>query len=162
MWRQVWTRRTLTEAPVEGGGSARGGHASLVVREPEAQWWAERSQSATTVAAIRESDQFALARLAALATVDELLVVLGSSRRAAQHTLLHELRHRLPRHGIVALFVRHRHGSLLRDAARVERLLDLGCLPVVITAPGALNNVTAEIASYLRADRVLRTAEVSA
>jgi hypothetical protein len=110
-----------------------------------------------TVAAVHESEAFELAGLAALATEDELLVVLGSGRRAVQHSILHGLRSRLPRHDIVALFVRHRHGSLLRDAARVERLLDLGSLPVVITASAALNDVTAEIASYLRADRVLRT-----
>jgi len=38
----------------------------------------------------------------------------------------------------------------------VERLLDAGNLPVVVTPAAALHDVTAEIASYLRADRVLR------
>jgi hypothetical protein len=130
-----------------------------MVREPETQWWAEQPRSTMTVAAVRESEAFALAGLAALAAEDELLVVLGSGRRAVQHAIVQELRNRLPRHDIVALFVRHRHGDLLRDAARVERLLDLGSLPVVITASAALNDVTAEIASYLRADRVLRRLE---
>ncbi|WP_127500509.1 hypothetical protein [Actinoplanes solisilvae] len=157
IWRRFWARRTLTEVPVDCGGSTRRPHAPLVVREPETHWWAQRSRSATTVAAVRESEVSALAGLAVLAAEDELLIVLGSGRRAVQHEILNGLRGRLPRHDIVALFVRHRHGSLLRDAARVERLLDLGSLPVVITAAAALNDVTAEIASYLRADRVLRT-----
>ena len=53
--------------------------------------------------------------------------------------------------------VRHRDDDLLRDAATVERLLDIGSLPVVITLGTALSGVTAGIASFLRADRVLRT-----
>jgi hypothetical protein len=157
IWRGLWGRKTLTEVPVDCGGSARRAHTRLVVREPETQWWADRSRPTMTVAAVREGEPFALAGLAALATEDELLVVLGSGRRAAQHEILRGLRRRLPRHDVVALFVRHRHGDLPRDAARVERLLDRGSLPVVITAPAGLNDVTSEIASYLRADRVLRT-----
>src|SRR4051812_39409902 len=133
-WRRLWARRTLTEVPVGCGGSAPRAHAPLVVREPETQWWAEQSRSTMTVAAVRESEAFALAGLAALAAEDELLVVLGSGRRAVQHAIVQGLRNHLPRHDIVALVVRHRHGDLLRDAARVERLLDLGSLPVVITA----------------------------
>ena len=86
----------------------------------------------------------------------ELLVIFGSNARSAQHALVADLRARLPRRQVVALRVRHRHGDLLRDAATVERLLDAGRLPVVVTPAPALVDVTAEIASYLRADRVLR------
>jgi hypothetical protein len=97
-----------------------------------------------------------VARLADLATDDELLVVLGSSGRSHPHAMVTELRTLLPRHQVVPVRVRHRHGELLRNAAVVERLLDDGRLPVVITTVTAMHQVTAEIASYLRADRVLR------
>jgi hypothetical protein len=44
----------------------------------------------------------------------------------------------------------------------VEGLLDAGRLPVVVTPANAMHDVTAEIASYLRADRVLRLLQTSA
>jgi len=47
-----------------------------------------------------------------------------------------DLRSRIPRQEVVAMRVRHRHGDLLRDAAAVERLLDAGNVPVVVTKPG--------------------------
>jgi len=135
----------------------------MVVREPEAGWWAaqEQASSSVTVAAVREGDaawhpEMVMSRLAALATDEELLVVFGSNARSVQHAMVADLRARLPRHQVVAMRVRHRHGDLLRDAAVVERLLDTGGLPVVVTPVAALLDVTAEIASYLRADRVLR------
>jgi hypothetical protein len=114
-----------------------------------------------TVAAIREGDarwhpEALVERLAELAVDDELLVVFGCGNRPRHHTMVAELRGRLPRHDVVALHVRHRHGELLRDAAEVERLLDAGSLPVVVTPAAVMHDVTAEIASYLRADRVLR------
>ena len=43
-----------------------------------------------------------------------------------------------------------------RQAVTLERALDAGSLPVVVTAPGVLHDVTAEISSLVRADRVLR------
>ena len=135
----------------------------MVVREPEAGWWAaeEQTGSSVTVAAVREGDaawhpEMVMSRLAALATDEELLVVFGSNARSVQHSMVADLRVRLPRHQVVALRVRHRHDDLLRDAATVERLLDAGSLPVVVTPVSAMLDVTAEIASYLRADRVLR------
>jgi len=135
----------------------------MVVREPEAGWWAAQEQagSSVTVAAVREGDaawhpEMVMSRLATLAIDEELLVVLGSNARSVQHAMVADLRARLPRHQVVAVRVRHRHGDLLRDAANVERLLDTGSLPVVVTPVSAMLDVTAEIASYLRADRVLR------
>jgi len=136
----------------------------MVVREPETGWWGAQEQAAgssVTVAAVREGDaawhpEMVMSRLATLATDQELLVVFGSNARSVQHSMVADLRARLPRHEIVALRVRHRHGEMLRDAAAVERLLDAGSLPVVVTPVSAMLDVTAEIASYLRADRVLR------
>jgi len=44
----------------------------------------------------------------------------------------------------------------------VERLLDSGGVPVVVTPSNAMPDVTDEIASYLRADRVLRLLQTTA
>jgi hypothetical protein len=140
----------------------RAPHLQMVIREPEARFWEDQAEgSAVTVAAVREGDArwhpgTLLDRLAELASDDELLVVFGCGNRPRHHTMVTELRGRLPRHDVVALQVRHRHGELLRDAAEVERLLDAGSLPVVVTPATTMHEVTAEIASYLRADRVLR------
>jgi hypothetical protein len=167
-WHRFTTRRTLTTEPAEFGWGAGGGgatrwrrHVPLVIREPEAEGWAVRTRATVTVAAVREDDAAwhparVVECLAERAVDDELLVVFGSSSRALQETLLARLRHRLPRREVVAVSVRHRHGELLRNAATVEGLLDAGRLPVVVTPADAMHDVTAEIASYLRADRVLR------
>ncbi|WP_433375621.1 hypothetical protein ACQPZX_06290 [Actinoplanes sp. CA-142083] len=133
----------------------------MVFREPEAGWWEAQTRATVTVAAIREGDaawhpEMVLSRLAEIATDEALLVVFGSNARSAQHAMVADLRCRLPRHEVVAMRVRHRHGDLLRDAATVEQLLDTGTVPVVVTPVSAMHDVTAEIASYLRADRVLR------
>ena len=165
LWQRFTAQRALTAIPAEcARGTAARSHVPLVVREPEAGWWAAQEQAAgssVTVAAVREGDaawhpEMVMSRLATLAIDEELLVVLGSNARSVQHSMVADLRARLPRHQVVALRVRHRHGDLLRDAATVERLLDAGRLPVVVTPVSALSDVTAEIASYLRADRVLR------
>ncbi|WP_203788574.1 hypothetical protein [Paractinoplanes rishiriensis] len=141
-------------------------HVPLIIREPEASWWAEQARTTVTVAAIREGDagwhpERVVSRLAAEAADDELLVVFGSHGQARQHPLMAELRRCLPGCEVVPVPVRHRHGRLLRDAATVEHLLDDGHLPVVVTPANALHDVTAEIASYLRADRVLRVLQTS-
>jgi hypothetical protein len=167
-WRRFTTRRTLTAELVEfrwgaGGGSATWWpkHVPLVIREPEAEGWDVRTRPTVTVAAIREDDaawhpERVVECLAERAAGDELLVVFGSGGLALHHAVVAELRRRLPGREVVPVPVRHRHGELLRDAATVEGLLDAGRLPVVVTPAGAMHDVTAEIASYLRADRVLR------
>ncbi|MFF5291138.1 hypothetical protein [Paractinoplanes globisporus] len=142
-------------------GTSTRSHVPMVIREPEAGWWEAQARATVTVAEVRESDaawhpEMVMSHLAALAVDDELLVVFGSHVRSVQHAMVADLRSRLPRHEVVAMRVRHRHGDLLRDAATVERLLDAGSLPVVVTPIAAMHDVTAEIASYLRADRVLR------
>jgi hypothetical protein len=133
----------------------------MVIREPESGCGV-RARATVTVAAIHEGDAAAwhaervVERLPKRAAGDDLLVVFGSSGRSLHHAVIAELRHRLPGREVVTVPVRHRHGQLLRDAATVEGLLDAGSLPVVVTPANAMHDVTAEIASYLRADRVLR------
>ncbi|GLW35812.1 hypothetical protein [Actinoplanes regularis] len=166
IWQSFTTRRALTAEPVafrwgSSGATSERRHAPLVVREPETAWWQAQVRSMVTVAEIGEYDaachrEDLMARLARLAEDDELLVVFGSDGRSAPQGLVAELRHRLPRHGVVAVAVRNGEKRLLRHAAAVERLLDGGGLPVVITPAVGLHEVTAGIASYLRADRVLR------
>jgi hypothetical protein len=133
----------------------------MVVREPEAGWWEAQDRSTVTVAALLERDagrdpRRMSARLAEVAADDELLVVLGAGGHAVRDVVIAELRTLLPLHRVVTMPIRHRNAELLRDAAVVERLLDAGTLPVVVTPVAALHDVTAGIASYLRADRVLR------
>ncbi|MFI5891024.1 hypothetical protein ACIA5D_13020 [Actinoplanes sp. NPDC051513] len=133
----------------------------MVFREPEAGWWDAQTRATVTVAAVREGDaawhpEMVMNSLAEIAAGEELLVVFGSNARSVQHAMVADLRSRIPRHEVVAMRVRHRHGDLLRDAAAVERLLDAGNVPVVVTSVSTMHEVTAEIASYLRADRVLR------
>jgi hypothetical protein len=172
-WERIAPRRVLRATPVDCRWNAprtmagsldrrpRASHVPLVIREPEAGLL-ETAAPTVTVAAVREIDArqrigVLVSRLAALAVDDELLVVFGSGARPRHQYMIDELRGRLPRHDVVAMHVRHRHDRLLRDAATVERLLELGSLPVVVTPTATMHAVTAEIASYLRADRVLRT-----
>jgi hypothetical protein len=156
----------------------------LVIREPEAGWWETQPDlderpaappggdvtlggdtmvgSATmTVAVLPERDadtDAVVARLAELAVADELVVVFGSASCAhpGQHAVIAGLRGRLPRHHVVAVHVRNRGADLRRHGAALERFLDDGSLPVVVTASTAMHDVTAAISSYVRADRVLR------
>ncbi|MET8147078.1 hypothetical protein ACIBSW_12470 [Actinoplanes sp. NPDC049668] len=142
--------------------------APMVVREPEAAWWRVQadldgwaSGGATTTVAVLEdrdaADDSVLASLARLAVADELLVVFGVAAGAypAQHHMITGLRGRLPRHDVVAMHVRHR-GAASHWQAALDLFLDAGRLPVVVTAAAVLQDVTAEISSYVRADRVLR------
>lgn len=140
----------------------------MVVREPEASWWrvqAEFDQVAptgptTTVAMLHERDagtDAAVARLAELAVADELLVVFGSTSRARPdpRAMIAGLRRRLPRHDVVPVHVGQR-GAGPRWQVTLDRFLETGRLPVVVTASAFLQEVTAEVSSYVRADRVLR------
>lgn len=142
----------------------------MVVREPEASWWRaqarqQRATSAipmTTVAVLHDRDagtEAAVTRLAELAIADELLVVFGSSSCAHpdQHAVITSLGDRLPWHDVVCVRIgQHRAGQ--RWPAVLDRVLDAGRLPVVVTASAYLQEVAAEVSSYIRADRVLRVA----
>nr|BFE69977.1 hypothetical protein GCM10020092_032780 [Actinoplanes digitatis] len=113
-----------------------------------------------TVAVLEDRDaghDAVLAHLARLAVADELLVVFGATSCAhpAQHTMITGLRGRLPRHDVVAMHVRHR-GTASHWQTTLDLVLDASRLPVVVTAAAALQDVAAEISSYVRADRVLR------
>lgn len=135
-----------------------------VVREPETGWWETQAAlddpAALTVAAVREPDADAdsaavASRLAALATDEELLVVIGTGPRTGPgHRTIADLRDRLPRHDVVALPAPTCDAGAGRQTA--ARLLEEGSLPVVVTAMAGLHDVTAELASFLRADRVVR------
>jgi hypothetical protein len=142
---------------------------AAVIREPEAGWWraqtdldeGRRGDATTTVAVLRHHDadtDAVVARLAELADDDELLVVCGwaSCARPGHDAVGAWLRGRLPRHDVVALRVGGPGLETRRQAVTLELALDAGSLPVVVTAPGVLHDVTAEITSLVRADRVLR------
>jgi hypothetical protein len=153
-----------------------------VIREPESAWWDaltdpieptpaplqdnRTNDAAVTVAVVGEAEtgwnaDAVVSRLAELAVHDELLVVYGSGSRhypgPGHHAVMAGLRGRLPRHHVIALHVRHSDTGLRPDAvAALESLLENGSLPVVITSAAAMHDVTAEVSSYLRADRVMR------
>ena len=143
-----------------------------VIREPESGWWAlqeDPDESMVTVAVVGESPtrrdtEAVVSCLAELAAHDELLVVYGAEPCSlpGHQAVTAGLRSRLPRHDVVALHVDPHDGSLRRDAAlALEHFLDEGSLPVVVTAAVAVPDLTAEISSRLRADRVLRVSHTS-
>jgi hypothetical protein len=140
-----------------------------VVREPESSWWqtqedldtAASAGPTTTVAVFRDRDadtDAVVGRLAELAVADELLVVYGSTSSAhpKSDAVITGLRGRLPRHDVVALRVGHHSADTHRHAAVIGQFMDAGSLPVVVTASAVLQDVTAQISSYVGADRVLR------
>ena len=155
--------------------------APMVIREPESAWWAAQARSlaavpppaggrsddaSITIAVVGEAEtgwnaDAVVSRLAELAVNDELLVVYGSGSRylpgPGHRAVTLGLRRRLPRHTVIALHVRHSDCGLRPDAvAALEDLLESGSLPVVITSAAAMHDVTAEVSSYLQADRVMR------
>jgi hypothetical protein len=142
-----------------------------VILEPESGWWAlydDLDDATVTVAVLDEPQtgrgaEAAISRLAQLAAHDELLVVYGAGGSApGHHAVTAGLRSRLPRRHVVALQVCPHDGGLRPDAAvAVGRFLNDGSLPVLVTPVSAVLGVTAEISSYLRADRVLRVADTS-
>jgi hypothetical protein len=181
----IWQRVGAHRAPVHGksGRTARRirawrherrSRATLalpsVIREPEAGWWAlqgeidkpaEPASPMTTVAVVREQEaelDMVVEKLAELAVSDELLVIFGSTSRPQRghRTVVAGLRGHLPRHHVVTVRVGHHGADIHQEAAQLDRLIDGGSLPVVITESAAVPDVTAKITSYVRADRVLR------
>lgn len=143
----------------------------LVIREPESSWWETQAKfgeleatpegPTTTIAVLREREaesDAVVERLAELASADELLVVFGSasSVQPGEHAVISGLRGRLPRHDVVAVDVGREEADVTGQVAAIERFLEAGTLPVVVTAPAVVHDVTAAISSYVRADRVLR------
>lgn len=176
----LWQRVSARKAPQEmlggcrastrarGSRAGRGGPA-VVVREPEQGWWDAQDRlgpdepasgpkiGTVTVAAVHHWDaghdaDAVATRLAELAVDDELLVVFGAGGYAwpAHRAMLAGLRSRLPRHDVVTVAARPELGGLLTG------LLDAGSLPVVTTEADTMHDLTAELASLVRADRVVR------
>jgi hypothetical protein len=173
-----WTNRRATARR-----RAQLAHGSpVVIREPESAWWDAQAEpiepaahplrgdpsgeGSVTVAVVGEAEtgwntDAVVSRLAELAVIDELLVVYGSGSRhrpgPGHRAVMAGLRGRLPRHHVIALHMRHCDYGLRPEAvAALENLLENGSLPVVITTAAAMHDVTAEVSSYLRADRVMR------
>ena len=142
MLRQRVSARTAPEEMLAGGWAARGP--------------AGPPTGAVTVAAVDGGDasydaDAVATRLAELAVDDELLVVFGAGGYARPHrAMLAGLRLRLPRHDVVTLGAQPELGRLL------TRLLEAGSLPVVTTEADAMHDLTAQLASIVRADRVVQ------
>jgi NNP family nitrate/nitrite transporter-like MFS transporter len=125
----------------------------------------EPAPTAMTVAVVGESDTrlgaaAVVARLAELAASDELVVIYGSDEparpRLNANVLVTGLRHRLPRHSVVAVRVGLRTGALDRDAAMFDEFVESGAVTIAVTPSDDLRGVAAQLSSYLRADRVLK------
>jgi NNP family nitrate/nitrite transporter-like MFS transporter len=124
----------------------------------------ESGPTSMTVAVVGESDTHlgaaaVVGRLADLASTDELVVLYGSddpSRpRLSANVLVSGLRERLPRHSVVALRVAPRTGGLDQTAAVLDEFLETGTVTIAVTSTLDLRGVAAQLAAYLRADRVL-------
>jgi MFS transporter, NNP family, nitrate/nitrite transporter len=122
------------------------------------------SPMAMTVAVVNEADTrwgaaAVVARLAELAVSDELVVVYGSDPaavpRPSADVLVAGLRDRLPRHSVVALPVGLRTGSVGQRAALFGEFVESGGVAIAVTPTVELSGVTAQLSSYLQADRVL-------
>jgi hypothetical protein len=136
----------------------------------------EPSATATTITVVGGADTrlgaaAVVARLAELAASDELVVVYGcdepphpearknpearKSPEARKNTLVAGLRVRLPRYTVVAVDVPSRPMVPERFVAQVSELVEAGTVPVAVTPSSAVHTLTAELSSYLGADRVL-------
>jgi MFS transporter, NNP family, nitrate/nitrite transporter len=132
----------------------------LAVRsEPDA------TPTATTIAVVDESDTrwgaaAVVARLAELATSDELVVVYGSDAptRSGEpsNVLTTGLRDRLPRHSIVTVHIGRHTGPPGRHAALFTETVESGAVAVALTPTVDLGDITAQLSTYLQADRVLK------
>jgi NNP family nitrate/nitrite transporter-like MFS transporter len=124
----------------------------------------EPGPTAMTIAVVDESDTrlgaaAVVARLAELATSDELVVVYGADEpgrpRTRARVLAAGLRDRLPRHSVVAVQVGHDTATVSRDALMLVEYVDAGSLAIAVTPAAAMRSVAADLSLYLQADRVL-------
>ena len=127
--------------------------------------------TAMTIAVVSESDTrlgaaAVVARLAELATSDELVVVYGAEEhrrpKITAHALAAGLRDRLPRHSVVCVRVAHDGQTLGRDALLLGEYLDAGTLAIVTAPTMHLRSVASDLSLYLQADRVLVVSYTSA
>jgi NNP family nitrate/nitrite transporter-like MFS transporter len=124
----------------------------------------EDSPTAMTVAVVGEADTrlgaaAVVARLAELATSDELVVVYGTDQLIrppiSAHLLVAGLRNRLPRHDVVAVRVPSDTGALRQGAALLAESINAGAVAIAVTQAARRHGVAAELSNYLHADRVL-------
>jgi MFS transporter, NNP family, nitrate/nitrite transporter len=124
----------------------------------------EPSPTTMTVAVLGESDTrlgaaAVVARLAELATSDELVVVYGADERPrpwlSAQALAAGLRDRLPRHDVVAVRVAQNPPALGRDALLLGEYVEAGTLAIAVTPTVDVRSVAADLSLYLQADRLL-------
>ncbi|MEV6494292.1 MFS transporter [Actinoplanes sp. NPDC051633] len=99
-----------------------------------------------------------VARLAELATNDELLVVYGAAEgesRVGAGAMAAGLRGRLPRHSVVAVPVGQDSAELGQDALMLSEYVDAGTLAIAVTPAAGMRDVAADLSIYLQADRVV-------
>ncbi|SNY54825.1 hypothetical protein SAMN05421748_115167 [Paractinoplanes atraurantiacus] len=140
--------------------------AETTVREPESGWWSALPESepplawvgSVTIAVVGEAETrwgtgAVVARLAELAATDELVIVYGAQHwpGPGARSVVAGLRGHLPRHDVVAVPAPGYRGS-----AALAPLVEGGSLPVVTVPDPFVHDVTAELASGLGADRVVR------
>jgi hypothetical protein len=104
---------------------------------------------------------YVAASLAGLAVTDELVVVYGSDGRQpalSPPPVMMGLRRLLPRHTVLILQTAPRAFVRTHEFMLLDELLDLGVLPIVVSAPAAMPEIAAELRRHLRADRVLAVA----
>ena len=125
---------------------------------------AEPSPTTMTVAVLDEPDTrlgaaAVVARLAELATSDELVVVYGTDERPrpglTAQALTAGLRDRLPRYNVATVQLRGRPEALGRDALLLGEFVEAGTLTIAVTASAGLRTVAADLALYLQADRIV-------
>jgi hypothetical protein len=125
---------------------------------------AEPGPTVLTIAVVDGSDTrlgaaAVVARLAELATNDELVVVYGDDAetpsRDGAHALAAGLRDRLPRHSVVTVRVAQDVQTLGRDALLLAEYVEAGTLAVAVTPAADMRTVASDLALYLHADRVL-------
>ena len=120
----------------------------------------EPGPSAMTVTVVDAPDpRFGAAavvsRLAELATSDELVVVYGSDGPPDVDALVTGLRYRLPRYQVIAVDARPDLWAQGRLPALLNEFVEAGALTIAVTPTAGLHGITAELSSYLHADRVL-------
>jgi MFS transporter, NNP family, nitrate/nitrite transporter len=128
------------------------------------QFQPEPTATTMTVAVVGESEidvgaAPVVARLAELASTDELVVVFGTTDptqpRLNANVLVAGLRDRLPRHSVVALRATPRSAGLDQLAAVLDELLEAGTVTIAVTPTADLHDVAVQLASHLQADRIV-------
>jgi MFS transporter, NNP family, nitrate/nitrite transporter len=128
------------------------------------QFQPEPSATTMTVAVVGDADidvgaAAMVARLAELASTDELVVVYGSDEpsppRLSANVLVAGLRERLPRHSVVAVRAAPRTTGLDQLAAVLDELLEAGTVAIAVAPKADLHEVAAQLSSHLKADRIL-------